>query len=928
MTCRKLLLIISMFVYQGAMAQDSTSAISTVTGADLYKTPAANITNTLYGRLPGLTVLQGSGEPGYDGASMVTRGIGTYDNNNLVIYVDGFQVTSDYFQYLSPSEIATISVLKDAAALATFGMRGANGVLWVVTKRGQQSKPAIQFQVRSGIQQAINIDKPLGSYDYARLYNQAVSNDNYAVNGNQYLWSPKYSDAQLAAYKNGTGINVDWFDEVLKKSTPYTDANLIFSGGDSTAKYGVILDYMKDQGLYNVSNSASTSNAQIQRFNLRSNLDFNFFKIFEAKVDLGGRIEDRRYPNFNGPALWNNLAVYPSNIYNVKDASGNWSGTTVYPNNPAASVRALGWASTHDRTLQANFNLKEKFDFITPGLYLNEAVSFNTWTRNAASKTATYARFYNGTQTTTDKTTDIVASGTSPVGQYDWKQANLTAGYDHTFGVHAFSAAVNYFASNFIEDWNGELNGSGYNTGNNIYHHYTNLSGRVHYVFDNRYVAALGFGYSGSDNFAPGHNKGFYPAVSAAWILSNEKFLQHNPVINLLKLRASVGKSGNETSNAGRYLYQQYYVSNGSFYTGNNSFSGNAGIAPSYIANPRIFAEHSVKYDVGVDADLFHKLNITADVYMDKRGGIVTYDNNTYMATLGTSFMYQNVGKVTNKGLEVSADFNDKIGRFGYNIGAMASYSKNKIDYQAEVKPVNDFSKTTGLAIGTPMGLVAEGFYQMSDFNADGTLKAGLPVPAFGAVQPGDMKYKDLDKSGYIDQNDVTKIGNPAYPSLYYSFNAGVSYAGFDFQVFFQGAAGGDYNLTNSSAQTIAFISNSNAYSIANGAWAYYPDQGIDTRNTATYPRLGTQQNTNNYRNSTFWMKKNNFLRVRNIELGYSLPEGVLNKLRLSRCRIFVSATNPVTWSSLLKNYNLDPETPSGYPALKSYTSGLSLSFK
>jgi TonB-linked SusC/RagA family outer membrane protein len=917
-----------MLVYQGALAQDSTSAISTVTGADLYKTPAANLTNTLYGRLPGLTVMQGSGEPGYDGASMVTRGMGTYDNNSLVIYVDGFQVTSSYFQYLSPSEIATISVLKDAAALATFGMRGANGVLWVVTKRGQQSKPTIQFQVRSGIQQAINIDKPLGAYEYARLYNQAVSNDNYAINGHQYLWSPKYSDAQLAAYKNGTGINVDWFDEVLKKSTPYTDANLIFSGGDSTAKYGVILDYMKDQGLYNVSNGASTSNAQIQRFNLRSNLDFNFFRIFEAKVDLGGRIEDRRYPNYNGASLWNNLALYPSNIYNVKDESGNWSGTTIYPNNPAASVRALGWASTHDRTLQANFNLKEKFDFITPGLYLNEAVSFNTWTRNAASKTATYARFYNGIQTTTDKTTDIVASGTSPVGQYDWKQANLTAGYDHTFGVHAFSAAVNYFASNFMEDWNGALNGSGYNTGNNIYHHYTNLSGHVHYVFDSRYVAEFAFGYSGSDNFAPGHNKGFYPAISAAWILSNEKFLQQNPVVNLLKLRASVGKTGNETSNAGRYLYQQYYQSFGNFYTGNNSFTGNSGIAPTYIANPRIFAEHSVKYDVGVDATFFHKLNITADIYMDKRGGIITYDNNTYMATLGTSFMYQNVGKVTNKGLEISADFNDKIGKLGYNIGAMASYSKNSIDYQAEVAPVNVFSKTTGLAIGTPMGLVADGFYQMGDFNADGTLKAGMPVPAFGAVQPGDMKYKDLDKSGYIDQNDITKIGNPAYPSLYYSFHAGISYTGFDCQVFFQGAAGGNYNLGNATAQTIAFVNNSNAYATANGAWAYYPDQGIDTRNTATYPRLGTQLNANNYRNSTFWIKKNNFLRIRNIELGYSLPELVLNKLHLSRCRIFVSAANPVTWSSLLKNYNLDPETPTGYPALKSYTSGLSLSFK
>ncbi|SFD55037.1 TonB-linked outer membrane protein, SusC/RagA family [Chitinophaga sp. CF118] len=944
MTFRELSFIIflSLISFAGVRAQDtivyepgpllkvkpalSSSSVSTVTGADLYKTPAANITNTLYGRLPGLTVLQGTGEPGYDDASMVIRGLGTYDNREMTIYVDGFQVTSHYFQYLSSSEIASVSVLKDAAALATFGMRGANGVLWIITKRGQHSKPTIQFQVRSGIQQGMNINKPLGSYDYARLYNQAISNDRYGVNGNQYIWAPKYSNAQLDAYKNGTGTNVDWYDEVLKKSTPYTDANLVFSGGDSTAMYGVIVDYMKDQGLYDVSNSESTSNAQIQRFNLRSNLDFNFFKIFEAKVDLGGRIEDRRYPSYNGPTLWSNMALYPSNIYPVKDESGNWSGTTIYANNPVASIRALGWISTHDRTLQANFNLKEKFDFITPGLYLNEAVSFNTWTRNVASKTATYARFYNGVQTTTDVTKDITASGNSPVGQYDWKQANLTAGYDRSFGVHAVSAAVNYFASSFVEDWNGSLNGLGVNTGNNIFHHYTNLSGRIHYVYNNRYVAEFGFAYSGSDNFAPGHNKGFYPAVSAAWIVSNEKFMQNSPVVNLLKIRVSVGKTGNETSDAGRYLYKQYYNNNGVFYTGNNSFTGNAGYALSYIANPDIFAAHSIKYNAGIDATLFNKLSVTADMFMDKRGGIITYDNNTYLATLGTSFMYKNIGKVTNKGFDLSVNFSDKVGKFRYNIGAMASYTKNKIDYWGEVKPVNDFNKTTGLGIGTPMGLVADGFYQLEDFNADGTLKAGSAVPAFGAVQPGDIKYKDMDKSGYVDQNDITKIGNPDFPSLYYSFNAGATYAGFDCQIFFQGAAGGDYNLLSAS-QSVAFMNNSNAYAIADGAWAYYPDQGIDTRSTATYPRLSTLANTNNYRYSTFWIKKNNFLRIRNIELGYSLPELLLNRLHLSRCRIFVSATNPVTWSSLLKDYNLDPETPSGYPGLKSYTSGLSLSF-
>lgn len=353
---------------------ENVKAQASVSGSTLYQTPTANITNTLYGRLPGLTVLQGSGEPGYDAASLYIRGRGTYDNSSLVIYVDGFQTTSSYFQYMSPAEIESITVLKDAAALASFGMKGANGILWVVTKRGKTGPSKVEVNVVSGLQQAININKPLGAYDYARLYNQAISNDNYSLNGYQFLWTPKYSDKQLQAYKNGTATNVDWLDQVLRKNAPYTDANVNFNGGNAATRYAVILDYMNQGGLYDIANTASTSNAQIQRFNIRTNLDLNFFKIFEARIDLGGRIEDRHYPNYNGPQLWQDLASYPSNIYPVRDSlTGHWSGTALYPNNPVASLHGLGWIGTHDRTLQANFALKERLDFITPGLYLKEA---------------------------------------------------------------------------------------------------------------------------------------------------------------------------------------------------------------------------------------------------------------------------------------------------------------------------------------------------------------------------------------------------------------------------------------------------------------------------------------------------------------------------------------------------------------------------
>jgi len=907
--------------------RESLTANPSVPGTVLYKTPVANLSNTLYGTLQGLSVLQRSGEPGYDDAQLNVRGIGTYDNTDLPIYVDGFQTPRSYFSYLSPAEIESITLLKDAVSLATLGMKGANGALWVVTKRGQAGKSKITAQVVNGWQKPTMIDKPYGSYDYARLYNIAQSNDNYSLNGNQYVWSPKYSDAALQSYKDGTGTNVDWYNEVLKKNGGYTDANVNFSGGNQTSKYGLIFDYMNQRGMYNVLPGYTSSSAQIQRYNIRSNLDFNFFKIFEAKVDIGGRIEDRKYPNYNGPTLWSNMATYPSNIYPVRDSlSGFWSGTTTYPNNPVASINALGWAATHDRTLQANFNLKEKLDFITPGLYLNEAVSFNTWSRNSSSKTATYARFNNGVNTTTDKTTNLVANDVSaPTSQYDWKQFNLTAGYDKTIGLHSVSAAAGYYVSNYQTDWNNNF--SGLNRVNNIFYHYENISGRVHYAYNDKYLAEVAFGYSGSDNYAPGNRWGFYPAVSLGWVASNESFLKDNSLLTYLKVRATAGKSGSDQSNQGRYLYQQYYGGNGTYYTGGSSLTGNTGVAPSYTANPNIFAEQSVKYDAGVDFTLFKKLSVTADVFMDKRSGIVTYDNSL-MATYGATAPYRNVGKVTNKGYEISAQYNDNVGGFNYSLGGALMYAKNKVDYMAEIPTLNDFSKQTGLSIGSPIGLVAQGLYDITDFNTDGTLKNGLPTPSFGSVQPGDIKYADLDGNGRVDQFDVTKIGNPSAPSLYYSFNAQAAYKGFDLSVLFQGASGNQVNLiTAAYNQTVAFVNNTNVYPIAGNAWAYYPSQDIDTRATADYPRLTTKTNNNNYQNSTFWMRNGAFLRLRNVELGYTLPASVLRKMRLDKLRIYASAVNPLTWSYLSKHYNMDPETITGYPGLKSFNAGISLTF-
>ena len=900
---------------------NSAAAVTSVSGEALYQTPTMNLTNTLYGRLNGLSVNLGSGEPGYDNAALGIRGVGSLSStsaggyNTYKVFVDGFETNLNYLAYLSAAEIESISVLKDAAALATFGMRGANGVIYVITKRGKVGKPTISFQARTGIQKAININKPLDAFGYASLYNQAISNDKGRV------WSPLYSPTQLQAYQNGMGTNVDWFAEVLKNHAPYTDGDLSFTGGDDNARYNIVMDYARQQALYNVKQTDATSNSIVKRYNLRSNLDFKMFDIFEAKVDLGARIEDRKAPNYSGASLWQNLSRYPSNIYQVRDAAtGNYSGTSLFPDNPVASINSLGWFSSHRRILQGNFTLKERLDELTPGLYLSQAYSFNSYSQSNYSKTADYVRFFNGQPGgPTNVLTPLRATGMIPGGQEDWKQLMGTIGYERSFGKHQILSALNYHQSDFKTDGGVDA----------YIYRYQNISGRANYTYDNRYVAELGFSYFGADGYAPGNRWGFYPAISASWIVSNEEFLKDSKAISLLKLRASAGKTGSmdsETQNSGRFLYQQYYNNSGTFYTGNSSITGNSGLNQNVLANPDIFAEQSIKYNFGAEVNFFRKLSLSADVFLDKRSGILTRDN-TITGIYGTINSFANLGKVTNKGFEFSANFSDKKGDFGYGIWGQVAYNKNRIDYFAEIPQPYEYNQQTGRSIAQNYGLVSKGFYQLEDFNANGTLKGG-PVPAFGLVQPGDLKHQDLNGDNIIDEKDITSVGKSLFPEMTYSFGANFSYKGFDLSALFQGIGGSSVNILSAAPNQIqAFVGNGNVFTVAQNAWAYYPDQGIDTRATANYPRLTTAANNNNYRASDFWVKSRDFLRLRNVEFGYTFSPALVKKLSLSKLRFYVNAVNPLTWSRLEKDYGLDPETLSAYPGIKSFNTGLSVTF-
>lgn len=906
----------------------STASIATVAGDELYKTVTSNFTNTLVGRLSGLIVSEGTGELGSNDARYLVRGMGSFGIgswNTAKIFVDGFEVTPQYLSGLSPTEIESLSVLKDAAALAVYGEKGANGVILIETRRGEVGKPTINARFRSGVQLPAKINRPLDSYGYASLYNQAVSNDN------GMRWTPAYSADQLEAYRSGKGTNVDWYDEALKGSGLFVDGNVAFNGGSKNARYNIDLGYLNNSGILNTSNTDRTRNLGYSKYNLRANLDFSILDIFDVRLDMGGRIEHTARPNYSISQLFTDLSRYPSNVYDVFDneAEALYSGTAVYPNNPYASVNALGWQSYKARTLQTNFSVRERLDMVTPGLYLKQSVSFYSYTLSAYSKTRNYARWHQGATTTTDETTTITASGYGSNGLQDWKQYKLTAGYDRTFGRHAVASMLSMDVSSYKGDSHDSYRYK-YNT--------LNLNGFVHYDYDHRYVAEFAISRYGNDAYAEGNRWSTYPALSLAWVASAEPFLRDVDFVNLLKVRASAGVAGSSESSStgvlssfntsGRYLFKDFFTYSyiGAFYTGRNQGAWQTTYVPMFVPNEKAHAERSTKYNLGIDATLFHRLELSVDAYLDKRRDILVLDNSL-MGYYGKQYYFSNLGKMTSWGVDLTTAYSGSCGDFDYRAYGMMTFGRNRIDEMAEVPTANDFSARTGRAYGALIGLVADGFYDINDFDAYGNLVSGA-TPAFGTVQPGDIRYIDLDGNNVIDQNDVTAVGRTEYPEWYYSFGGKVGYKGFDLEVLFQGAAGVSVNLLDNWDQVVAFVDNGNAFDIAKGAWAYYPTEGIDNRTHATYPRLTTQGNENNYQLSSFWVKDASYLKLRTVELGYNFSPEKLKKCGIENLRVYLNANNLFTISSLLKDYDIDPENVvSRYPMMKSFNAGVSITF-
>ena len=879
----------------------TTGAVSSVKGNEL-KSFVPNIANMLNGQIPGLVVQQWGCEPGADSPAMNARGVNTYGSGTgLFIVIDGFQSTEAYFQQLTPQEIESITLLKDASATAIYGSKGANGVLLITTKRGTSDKIKINFSIQSGFQQPLRLPEFLGAYDYATLYNEALVNDGK---------SPFYTPMDLEAYKTGNDPifhpDVDWYGTILRKAAPITNYNFTASGSNEYFRYFVLLNVLDDRSLYRKAGNVSdfSKNGTYTRYNFRTNIDVKLSKRLQGAVTLGGTIEDKTNPGTseNTSGMFDLMSSIAPNAFPVYVSTGMYGGNSMY-SNPLGDLMQTGYTSYNGRSLQAIFQLKGDLGFITPGLSVNGAVGFNTYFKSYSKKSRQYARYSVDRDNADEIIYTTYGQNTSLAGDESsssqWRDYSLQASlnYNRTFnGLHNIDAI-------YLGSYNDYVV-----TGTDLSYKNIAMGGRVTYSYDKRYIGEFSFGYNGTENFPKGHRFGFFPAGSLGWILSNEAFLKGNPILNYLKLRASYGIVGNDNIGGIRYMFDQYYDGYG--YHLGNSNNVQDGLVQGKLANPDVTWEKEKKFNVGFEATLVNKIDVSFDYFIQKRSNILSQPYRTVPDYLGISRPDINIGKVDNKGLETSIRYNG-IGKkdLTYFVETSLWYAKNKVVYNAEAIQENEYLYGTGRIVGQPFVLEAIGFFK----DEDDILKS--PTQTFTDVRPGDIKYKDQNKDGKIDSNDYYPIGYTSMPQITLGLHGGITFKGFDMDIFFQGAAnrtvycGGKYYH--------AFQNDGKISSIALGRWT------PETAETATYPRLSSENNLNNYQASSFWQKNGNFLKLRSLEIGYTLPFQLSRKINLEKVRIFANGTNLFSLDHM--DGFTDPETMSGYPALRTISFGLSI---
>lgn len=892
--------------YGQATKQSITYSTSSINSVDLIKNSVYLSGNALYGKLPGLAVLQRTSEPGADAPGFYLRGRSTTKNNSPLVIVDGIERDLNDVQL---EDIESITLLKDASAAVIYGIRGANGVINVVTKRGKTGTLAINGKVEQAILEPTRIPEFLNSANYVKLYNQALVNDGF---------SPLYTPSQIAGYENGDRYyfpDVNWRDEVTNKSTTGTKANVDVSGGDKTATYFVSLGYFNQGGIYKNTdmNEGYSTNVGLENVSFRSNLDLNVNKNWTFGLDLNGRISQKNSPYSSNSTIWDMMDKYPAHLFPVYVQDGVYGGTSVYPNNLVGYVNAKGYRQTNNRVILSTLSTKYDFSDIIKGLTAGMRYSVDNFYSNQEGHTKNFAvRELLGKDAASGK------PNLSPAIGINSNLVPLTSSGLPTSDVqnkrNTFEGNLQYAPSlGQHHTLNTQLiyHQDRLTIGNEPPYNYQFLSGRANYGYMNRFFAEIGASYSGTEAFPKGERFGFFPAVSAAWDISQENFLKGNKSINYLKLRVSAGIVGNSAVNE-RFSNIRQYIADDGYYFGTSN-AAQSGLYPGVIANPNFTWETANKYDIGIDARLFKGLNLAFTYFFERRKDILVSESTLVPGIFGGDLPTMNAGITNNKGIEAALSFAKQKSNWGYRTGLNVSYVTDKIEYIPEAVQPYDYLYRSGHRISQPFMLEAIGF-----FNSTADIQSS-PVQAFGPVQPGDIKYKDQNNDGVINNFDEIAMHNTTLPKWDIGFDIGFNFKSFDVSAFFQGQLGRSLYLGN---EPLLFWPLTNdGGKISTYANQYWTEQ---TKATADHPRLTTQENKNNYRESSFWIVNGDFLRLRSLDIGYNLPKQLIKNIKMRNARVFLRGMNLFTVDHL--KYT-DPEVMAGYPVMKSYNAGISLQF-
>lgn len=940
-------------------------SVATITTKDLTQSPTANINNALAGRLPGLIVNQyAGGEPGVDQSELFIRGKATYGNQSAIVIVDGIERD---MSYLAPDEIETFTILKDASATAAYGIRGANGVIVITTKRGKAAEKAtVNLKASIGINQPIGFPEYLGSADYATLYNEARLNDAKMTGADissLNLFSQQAIDNfRRAKGDNSDGLGYDWdyYDFAFKPGLQ-EDVSLSIRGGTDKVRYYVLANYFSQGGNYKYSNAGEyDSQTKFTRYNFRSNIDININRYLSTRLDLGARITDRNAPGTTAGRLMTICATQPPYLpilveenahpqneeYIQQNPRGMLYGDNIYRYNLLGELSRTGYLNEKNTYLNGSFAMNLDMEFLTKGLKAEVMFSYDAsegrWiNRKLDTYKDGYREYPKYATFMPIEGSDAYMAGGHYTGayktgnKYDIDQT-IGNGFSHNAsdGRTYIQARLDYnrLFSNRHEVTAMLLANRGNRTVNNeLAYHSQGITGRFAYYYNQKYLMEFNFGYNASENFAPGKRYGFFPAGSIGWVVSEEEFMKKASWIDFLKVRASYGLVGSDNVSS-RFPYLAFYGGGSGYDFGNNFGTNVGGTSEGNLANANLTWEKARKLNVGIDfTTLNQRLALTIDAFYEYRFDIITDMNSDgimgYPDIVGKDAALQNLGEVSNRGVDIELSWNDKIGKdFRYYIRPNLTFSRNRLEYKAEVARKNSWRKETGKRLYENFVYVFDHFVADQE-EADRLNKIGYQP--WGQLIPGDVVYKDLDRNGVIDDEDRTAMGNPRSPELMFGIPFGFQYKNFDFSVLLQGATKSSILLNGAAVFDFPQFEQDK---IGRVKKMHLDRWTPETAATAKYPALhyGTHDNNKNG-NSSLFLYDASYLRLKNVEIGYNVSPKLLRKFHVQQARIYVQGLNLLTFDKL-GDVDIDPETKSGdgaswYPIQKVFNFGIDITF-